>query len=524
MRFIARRFWASHVVAMIYLCLWLAGDALASDDLTHPIRVSSDGHFLVQPDGSPFFWLGDTAWSLFMRLNRDETDEYLKDRAAKGFTVIQAVVMGGPADRLDVPNREGALPLLHRDPRSPNPKYFEHVDWVVDRAAHYGLRIAMLPVWGSAIFGGYLEDSQDHVFDPKTSEAYGRWIAQRYRNKGIIWILGGDTNPVGVSTVLNGDKILPPTDLTIRDFRPLYDSMAKGIIEGEGGKPMISYHLTCCSWLGTAKPRTSLYLGDRSWLSINMLQSSHFRNPGSQTLFPGVAFAWDGTRNYEPIRDEYDSVPARPVIDGEPRYEDLTVDVETNPKAIASKGYWTAYDARNAAYHAVFAGAAGHTYGDASVWQFYDPSHFPAVPPVREGLTWRKALQQPGADQMRYLKYLILSRPYLTRIPDQSVLVNAAGDGEEHVEATRDKSGDYMMIYTPKGEPVEVDLSKLNGLRAVGWWFDPRSGVATRTQSEVSTTGTMRFSPPSGGSDADWVLVLDDASRGFSAPGLVPHS
>src|SRR5215216_4273947 len=57
------------------------------------LKVSENRRFLVREDGSPFFYLGDTAWELFHRLNRDEADEYLRDRAARGFTVIQAVVL-----------------------------------------------------------------------------------------------------------------------------------------------------------------------------------------------------------------------------------------------------------------------------------------------------------------------------------------------------------------------------------------------------------------------------------------------
>jgi len=52
------------------------------------LRVSSNGHFLEYADGCPFFYLGDTAWELFHRLNREEADLYLENRARKGFTVI----------------------------------------------------------------------------------------------------------------------------------------------------------------------------------------------------------------------------------------------------------------------------------------------------------------------------------------------------------------------------------------------------------------------------------------------------
>src|SRR5438093_1563944 len=67
------------------------------------LKVSENKRFLVREDGSPFFYLGDTAWELFHRLRREEAERYLKDRAAKGFTVIQAVVLA-ELDGLHDPN------------------------------------------------------------------------------------------------------------------------------------------------------------------------------------------------------------------------------------------------------------------------------------------------------------------------------------------------------------------------------------------------------------------------------------
>src|SRR5688572_16130487 len=97
-----------------------------------PNRVSDNGRFLLCENGQPFFYLGDTAWELFHRLNREETEEYLQDRAAKGFTVIQAVILA-EENGLRVPNRYGALPLEDFDPTRPNEEYFAHVDWVINR-------------------------------------------------------------------------------------------------------------------------------------------------------------------------------------------------------------------------------------------------------------------------------------------------------------------------------------------------------------------------------------------------------
>ena len=57
------------------------------------LQISANGRFLATEKGEPFFWLGDTAWALFEKLNREEADFYLKDRKSKGFTVIQAVLL-----------------------------------------------------------------------------------------------------------------------------------------------------------------------------------------------------------------------------------------------------------------------------------------------------------------------------------------------------------------------------------------------------------------------------------------------
>ena len=98
------------------------------------LRVSDNRRFLVRDDGAPFFYLGDTAWALFQRLDLAEAARYLEDRAAKGFTVIQAVALS-EFDGLRAPNRYGDLPLHDGDPLRPNEAYFRHVDAVIDIAS-----------------------------------------------------------------------------------------------------------------------------------------------------------------------------------------------------------------------------------------------------------------------------------------------------------------------------------------------------------------------------------------------------
>lgn len=524
-----RRFKIACAIAAL---MALVAPAQAADDLSRPIRVSPDGHFLTKPDGEPFFWLADTGWSLFTRLTREEADDYLRDRATKGFTVIQAVAAGSPLDDWDVPNRYGALPFKEEDPSQPNPVYFEHVDWVVKRAASYGLRMALLPVWGGSAIAGQFGKPQR--LNAGNAEALGRWVASRYRGQGIVWVLGGDTNPVWAKNwqvakdEQGQEKFIG--DQTVVDYRPVYDAMANGIVAGEGGDPFITYHPTPLSPLGAALPLTSLFFADRSWLDMNMLQSGHTALSSGRYLGGDVIvrrqmriFQYNTTYNYEPVSYEYHSSPTRPVVDGEPRFEDLAISLDET----GSKGFWSGYDARNAAYHAVFAGAAGHTYGHHYVWQFYksdgtakNPSSVYELAPKR--LDWREALERPAAAQMQHLKALMLSRPYFTRIPDQSLIAGDAGEGTAHISGTRDQQGDYAMIYLPHGQTVAVDFSKLSGSRMMAWWYDPRTGAATRVRNEIPRTGVRTFTPPTSGPENDWVLVLDNEAQSFPAPGTQP--
>ncbi|MBK6949020.1 MAG: DUF4038 domain-containing protein [Haliscomenobacter sp.] len=48
--------------------------------------MSDDQRRLVDANGTPFFWLGDTGWLLFKKLTREEAERYLEDRRKRGLT------------------------------------------------------------------------------------------------------------------------------------------------------------------------------------------------------------------------------------------------------------------------------------------------------------------------------------------------------------------------------------------------------------------------------------------------------
>ena len=125
----------------------------ASSQQLPMLKISDNGHYLQQADGAPFFYQGDTAWELFHRLDREEAEMYLKNRAAKGYNVIQAVALA-ELDGIGTPNAYGHLPLIDRNPARPAVKegeqndYWDHVDYIVKRCNELGMYMGLLPTWG----------------------------------------------------------------------------------------------------------------------------------------------------------------------------------------------------------------------------------------------------------------------------------------------------------------------------------------------------------------------------------------
>ncbi|GAB3705479.1 glycoside hydrolase family 140 protein [Spirosoma flavus] len=433
------------------------------------LKVSDNKRYLVHQDGTPFFWMGDTAWELFHRLNREEADQYLKKRAEQGFTVVQAVALA-EFDGLVEPNPYGNVPLQEKDPTKPNEAYFSHVDYIVDKAAQYGIVIAFLPTWGDKLFKNKWGQGPE-IFNVSNARVYGRYVGNRYKNReNIVWIMGGDRNPRDGS-----------------DDVAVWRAMAEGIQESVGGadKALISYHPQPNGMDGGA----SKWFNKEAWFDFNIHQNGHCRF----------------TPMYDHITYSYNLQPTRPTMDAEPIYEDHPVCF--NAKDLGTSN---AYDVRVYAYLDLFAGAHGHTYGCHDIWQMYS-SKRPAVNGPH--IYWSEALDLPGANQMRYVRKLMTARPQLDRVPDQSLVVENNLSSAERIQATRGK--DYAFIYTAVGKPFTVNPGKISGKTITATWFDPRTGK-TQSAATFDNQKSQQFTPPSKGYGQDWVLVLDDASKNYA--------
>ncbi|RSH83833.1 hypothetical protein EHS25_005448 [Saitozyma podzolica] len=445
-----------------------------SQSLSVALAPSSNGRFIVRHvnPNEPFFYLADTAWELFHRLDDAEAETYLRNRADKGFNVIMIVVLA-EQDGLVLPNRDGALPLqtpieLLADggslgPKSLNPDYFAFIDRILPLAASLGLTVALVPTWGRYINGGLHEGPV--IFNETNSYEYGLFLGERYPFHPFI--LGGDTNRYwnmkAPKAVEAGEDV---TLLKVHDCGRITESMARGIAEGEKRavqalpadikekvkdyQSFITYHSTQ-GWLPSAPPASgSAQFPEASWLSLDGVQTGHSETQFNENLEPSKNVKmWRSRSPYLPIRQMYntprpDGRP-RPVIDLEPHYE------ATHYKFNRDLPIWEDADIRNGAWQSLFAGACGYTYGCNSIWQFHNPESktHPPITGICAYTPWYLELDLPGTFQVALMRNIMLSSPnYFTRVPDQSFIVSSTGESNDRSEA-----GDAL----------------ISGTRAQGW-------------------------------------------------------
>ena len=431
------------------------------------LKVSENKHFLIKENGDPFFWLGDTGWLLFSKLNREEAKEYLNDRATKGFNVIQVMLLHS----LDETNVYGDSALIKKDLSQPattpgnsfsNPDeydYWDHVDYIIDLAEQKGLYMALVPVWGSNVEQGDVNKKQ--------AEFYAGWLAKRYSGKSnIIWINGGDVKGS------DSTEIWQTIGQCIRENAP---------------RQLITFH-------PYGRTKSSTWFQKADWLDFNMFQSGHRRYDQDDTE---LAYGED---NWKYVRDDYSLVPVKPTLDGEPSYEGILQGLHDT-----SQPYWNANDIRRYAYWSVFAGACGFTYGHNAIMQMHKPGDQYSAYGVHE--FWTEALDAAGASQMKYLKNLILSKSYFERIQDQSIIASNQGERYNFQIATR--GNNYALIYTYNAREIIVNMGKIAGTKINASWFNPRNGETTLI-GEFENNGTRTFNPPGEVKDGnDWTLVLE---------------
>lgn len=432
------------------------------------LKVSKNQRFFVDEKDNPFFWLGDTGWLLFTKLNREEADQYLTDRANKGFNIIQVMVLHS----LNTKNAYGDSALINKDVSAPlitegntfedhvQYDYWDHVDYVIEKAADKGIYIGLVPVWGSNVRAGHVSSQQ--------AEEYAEFLAKRYHNQtNIVWLNGGDVP--GSDSI----QVWQTLGKTLKKFAPGH---------------LITFH-------PFGRTQSSTWFHNESWLDFNMFQSGH-RRYDQDTARNETRYGED---NWRYVLVDYGKKPVKPTLDGEPSYEGIPQGLHDTLQP-----RWNDNDLRRYAYWSVFSGACGFTYGNNSVMQFYKPDVKPGAYGARQ--PWTEAINSPGATQMKHLKNLMLKYQFTKLVPDQS-LVARQGERYNYQAALRGEK--HLMVYSYNGRSISLNHGKLTGAEFRLSWFSPRDGSLIDGQT-LRKTEIAELDPPGDPENGnDWVLILE---------------
>ncbi len=431
---------------------------------TLPLKLSSNRRYLVDQNDVPFLYNADTPWMIFNKLTLNEAKQYIASRKEQGFTALQVQLTGF----LGMTNLAGELPFSGTPPEqdfaNPNERFFSHVDRVITEAQRQGMLLAIAPAWSGCCGEGWAGKEQDGTFNPlnrngaEKSRELGGWLGRRYgKFNNVIWILGGDNDPN------NARAEIRALGFGLKDTAP---------------QQLITYHAA------STHSSTDVWPADERWLDVSMVYS----------YFRGFNKAWNKNQPdiYEVSHAEFAKIPVRPFFLGESTYEG------------EHDSWGSALQARKQAYWCVLGGGTGNAYGSPN-WNI--PSD------------WREVLKLPGAASLKHFRRLFESRPWWKLMPDTQNRVAVEGRGpfatnHSTITALAD-DGSFSISYLPAPRGLTIDLSKLMGGKIIGWWFNPRSGEASRI-GEFTEKKQRNFEPPPEG---DWVLVLDDENQKFAQPG-----
>ncbi len=410
------------------------------------LKVSQDRRYLVFADGTPFLWLGDTAWAVPMRSSDDEWDRYLADRQAKHFTLIQVA----PAPRwAGDTDRQGEQPFADNGCTRFNPAFWQAFERKLQRANEAGFVVLVVG----------LMEPVDRYPEAAAACLFARQLAARLFGNFVIFSPSFDS-----------------------PFMPLADEV------GLATRQTTAVHLIT-QHPGTPSkeptPVWTMQYYDRPYLDIAGVQTGH--NGGNRQRCAQHAIEW--------ILHAYRHEPHKPVINLEAMYDGQ------------GEHGWQAVDARSLAWRSWLSGAKGYTYGagdtppkcpqgSGGVWKWVTDREKPDF--------WEQAIAWESSTQMRYLHDFLAGIEWWKLEPAHELIGNQPNEVTRRMVLARIPGRDFAVAYLPDNDEIEVDLSAFSAPVAASW-FDPVRGRSVPLTGRLPNQGQRRLTRPAPG---DWVLVL----------------
>lgn len=424
-----------------------------------PVGLSEDRRYFAHADGTPFFWMGDTAWNGPLRAGDKDWQYYLDVRQQQGFNVVQWVTtQWRAASKGDEHNR---LAFTGRDPIALYPGLFQRLDRKIEMMNQAGFLSVPVLLWAQK---GANEASNrlNPGFDLPESEAVllARYMIARWGADHNVWILAGDATYEG-------------------EVAERWTRIGRAVFHSPVHAP-VTIHPNSVQW-------TQRQFENEGWIDFIGYQSGH-----------GDNHEYNGWLVEGPPATHWTTGKPRPVINLEPSYE--------NHLAYHSRKPFDAHATRKRLYWSLLVSPpAGVTYGGHGVWGWDDGSQPPeghestGIP-----LAWREALTMPGAEQITHLVELFHAQAWWRLRPAQVMLAEQPGieEKERFVMAARSDDG-LVMIYIPEGTTISLKADHLPP-NVTAIWFNPRTGERHPAHILLKVNEWRVTTPDT----ADWLLIF----------------
>jgi len=413
----------------------------------YPLKVSANKRFLVDQKDDPFLLQGDAPWSLFVGVTKEDVEMYLANRSQKRFNTLLVNLIEHKFCKDPPKNFYGEAPFtIPGDFSGPNERYFEHVDWIIRKAADYNIQILLCPVFLGV--PGTDHGWYEELISQSLGQclAYGTYLGKRYGDfDNILWSMGADRNPD-------------------RDGLERIDMIALGIKEHD------HRHLMTAQCYPESSSVDIFSSG--GWLDVNATYSY------------GIV--------HRKLLADYNHFPIMPTFLIETTYEGVD---NSSQAQIRRQAYWS-----------VLCGGFGHVFGNFAIWPFGAEFGYAVWP--RSDERWQVELDKMGSISMMHFGDFFRSQPWFDLISDQKHAFVTGGLGEfrglDYLSAAVSSDVHLLVAYMPTARTVTVDLTKMKGTHFSAWWFDPRTGKQIDTR-DFPLSGSVEFTPPETG---DWVFVV----------------
>lgn len=417
----------------------------------YPLKVSSNGRYLVNQQGDPFLMIGDAPQALMINASVDEADLLLANRASHGFNTVWIMLIcdtysGG---RADASTFDGLVPFTTPgDLSTPNETYFARCDEIIRAAANRGLSVILDPADTGGFTAMLLENGVGKC------RAYGRYLGNRYKDfDNIIWMSGSDFQ--SWMTDANNEAV-------------------KAVADGIRETDTRHIHTLQLDYF------VSSSLDNTLWSGLVTLNAAY-------TYYPA----------YAEVLKDYNRTPVVPVFLIESDYE---LENGADSERLRRQEYWS-----------LLSGACGYVFGNGYVWPMRDgwKNNLNTTGVIEFGYCHGLFKSRPWHSLVPDQNHTLVTAGYGTfwsgGTPSSGISEN------DYVTAASSPDGKLALVYIPTGRLITVNLAKLSG-PITGRWYDPTSGnYQSIAGSPFPNTGTRDFTTPGVHADGagDWVLVLE---------------